>query len=71
MGGVQDHERRENTNSRTVALDFQRKGFGLLWDLIEMGCRPGEKKDPGELVDFQGSPSPSSRTVHTSKGEIT
>lgn len=51
MGGVQNHERRGKTNRRTVALDFQREGFGLLWDLLGMGYRPGKKKDPGELVD--------------------
>lgn len=29
-----------------------------------MGNGPGNKKDPGDLVDFQGSPPPVSRTVH-------
>ena len=70
MGGVQDRGRREKTNSRIVALDFQRAGFGLLRDLPGMGYSPGEKRGPGELVDCQGPPSASSRTVHASKGEI-
>ncbi|KAK4828788.1 hypothetical protein QYF61_000845 [Mycteria americana] len=30
---------------------------------------PGEKRGPGELVDFQGSPSPSPRTVHPNEQE--
>lgn len=59
MGGVQDHERRKKTNSRTVSMDFQREGFGLLRDLLGMGYGPGERRDPGELVESQESRSPS------------
>jgi len=29
-----------------------------------MGCGPGKKRDPEELVDFQGSPPASSGMVH-------
>lgn len=35
-----------------------------------MGDGPGEKKSPGELVDFQGSPPPDWRTLHANKQEI-
>lgn len=34
-----------------------------------MGNGPGNKKDPGDLVDFQGSPPPVSRTVHPKEQE--
>ncbi|GAB0203575.1 hypothetical protein GRJ2_002823100 [Grus japonensis] len=70
MDGVQDHERREKTNSRIMALDFQRAGFGLVGDLLGTGYSPGEKRGPGELDDFQGSSSPSLRTVHANKGDV-
>lgn len=70
VGGVQDHEMREKTDSRIMVLDFQSAHFGLLRDLLGMGYSPGEKRGPGEPVDLQGSPSPSSGTVHTNTGEI-
>lgn len=35
-----------------------------------LGSGPGEKLGPGELVDFQGSPSPWSRMIHPNKQEI-
>lgn len=34
-----------------------------------MGYSPGEKSGPGDLVDFHGSLSLSSRTVHANKGK--
>lgn len=34
-----------------------------------MGNGPGNKKGPGDLVDFQGSPAPVSRTVHPNEQE--
>lgn len=34
-----------------------------------MGNGPGNKKGPGDLVDFQGSPAPVSRMVHPNEQE--
>lgn len=43
---------------------------GLLGKILRymVGC--GEKRSPGELVDFQGSPPPSLRMVHLALQEI-
>lgn len=69
MGGVQAHERREKTNSRIMVLNFQRAGFGLQRDLLGMGYSPGEKRGPGELVDFLDHPLQAQEQCLPTKGK--
>lgn len=42
---------------------------GSTWK-ITLVYSPGEKRDPGELIGIQGSPSPCSRKVHPDKQKI-
>lgn len=59
----------EKTTSRIMAMDCQRAGFGLLWDPQGTGYSPGEKRGPGELVDFQGSPLQAQEQCMPTKGK--
>lgn len=50
--------------SRISALDFMNADFGLFMDLLERILQDTVLEIcPGKLADFQGSPSPSSRTI--------
>lgn len=66
MTRVQELERREQGKNQDYNPGLQWKGFGLFqrsaWKNV-MQYIPGEKRGQGELVDSQGSPSPSSRVV--------
>lgn len=55
---------------RTATTDFRRVELGLSGNLP--GGIPWEtalEKSPGELVDIEGSPPPSSRTAHPDNQE--
>lgn len=55
-----------------TALDFRREDFGLFRDLLGeiMWYCPGWKSSPGELVDFWGTPLPSSKIDYPHVQEI-
>jgi len=55
---------------RITSFDLRAADFGLSMDLL--GKIPQDtvlKRDPGELVYFQGLPPPTSRTVYPDKQE--
>lgn len=64
-------EKGTKPNSSITALDLRRTKTvqGSAWKNLTGDC-PGEKKGPGELVDFSGLPSPKTWMVHTSVHKI-
>lgn len=64
-------EHRAKPSNSITALDLCRTGLlsDQLGRISKRGC-PGERRGPGELVDFHGSPTTSSRMVLTSMQRI-